>query len=215
MATYHVSIEERVYTSYDESLLVGIADVAVTHRASVEPRITAVTTPKPVKVPMPEEVTERFLEVRLTQTGEVVCVIELLSPKNKRTGKGRVAYERKRQKILASQTSLVAVDLLRGGKPMPVIGEADGVYRVLVSRGYQRSEAELYAFGLKDALPAIRIPLRPGEAEPEINLQVILDDVYDRARFDLVIDYAQPLRPALSAEGMTWMKALGVENSGN
>ncbi len=67
---------------------------------------------------MPEQVIERFLEVRSTQTGAVVSVIEVLSPKNKRSKEGREAYERKRQKILGRATSLVEIDLLRAGNPM-------------------------------------------------------------------------------------------------
>lgn len=69
---YRVSIQERVYTSVDDSLLVGIADVAVSQRETIHSQAT-LTTPKvaePVKVrvPMPQRVTERFLEIRLTQS---------------------------------------------------------------------------------------------------------------------------------------------------
>ena len=41
---YRVSIEERVYTSVDDSLLVGIADVAISRRSST--RTGAMTTLK-------------------------------------------------------------------------------------------------------------------------------------------------------------------------
>ena len=40
-----------------------------------------------------EEVKERYLEVRETKTDAVITVIEILSPKNKRKGKGRSIYE--------------------------------------------------------------------------------------------------------------------------
>lgn len=49
-----------------------------------------------------EEVNERYLEIREVATGTVVTVIEILSPKNKRAGEGRVTYERKRNQVLAS-----------------------------------------------------------------------------------------------------------------
>lgn len=61
---YRVSIEERVYTSLDDALLVGVADVAVADRQT---GITATITPaqltEPVQVtlPMPEETTERYI----------------------------------------------------------------------------------------------------------------------------------------------------------
>jgi hypothetical protein len=95
------------------------------------------------------ELTKRFLEVRLVQTNLLVCVIEVLSPTNKRTGEGRTAYETKRQKILASATHLVEIDLLRGGSPLP-LGDPDRkLYSILVSRSGDRPNAELYEFPLE------------------------------------------------------------------
>ncbi len=215
---YHVSIEERVYTSVADVLMVGIADVAVSrrHESTSGNGVTtaSLTEPAKVAVPIPEEVTERFLEVRSTQTGEVVAVIEILSPKNKRSGEGREAYQRKRQKIFASNTSLVEIDLLRGGEAMPVLGTADTGYRILVSRGYRRPEADLYTFGLKDAIPAFPVPLREGEVEPVVDLQRLLNEVHVKARFDLVIDYSQSVKPALSAEEEVWVKEV-VERVGS
>ena len=81
--------------------------------------------------------TERYLEVRATQTGAGVAVIEVLSPKNKRYKEGREAYERKRQKILVSVTNLIEINLLRIGDPMPILGAARTGYRILVSQGWQ------------------------------------------------------------------------------
>ncbi|QKD83379.1 DUF4058 family protein [Thermoleptolyngbya sichuanensis A183] len=214
---YRVAIEERVYQSIDDSLsvgLVGIADVALTRRSAgdIEPSSqiapASKKTPIPVQVPVPQEVVERFLEVRSTQTGEVVCVIEILSPKNKRNKDGRAAYISKRQKILGSSTSLVEIDLLREGEPMPILGAADSLYRILISRASHRPIADLYAFELQDPIPAIPIPLLVHDPEPVVNLQRILNDVYRRARFDLAIDYTQPPKPALRPEDEAWVREI-------
>lgn len=205
---YRVSIEERIYTSVEDGLLVGIADVAVAGKqASTSTQTTATATkPIPVQLPMPEEVTERFLEVRLTQSGDIVCVIEVLSPKNKRSGIGREAYQTKRQKILQSQTNLIEIDLLRGGEAMPVLTTIEASYRILVSRGHSRPAADLYAFGLTEPLPTIPIPLLKDDVEPVVDLQALLNDIYTRARFDLSIDYDQPIKPALPDEEADWVK---------
>ena len=205
---YRVSIEERVYTSVEEALVVGVADVSVARRStepSRHPTSTIVTEPMRVQIPLPEVVVERFLEVRSTQTQAVICAIEILSPKNKRSGEGRATYESKRQKILVSATHLVEIDLLRSGQPMPVSAAADVPYRILVSRSQSRPEADLYLLKLREPIPVFPIPLQPGEPEPSIDLQQLLNDVYDRARFDLAIDYAQPLKPSLSAEDTAWL----------
>lgn len=134
---YRVSIEERIYTSVDELLLVGIADVVVTSPSNVESGtlLTQTTHAEPckVKVPMLEEVIERYLEVRSTQHDQVITVIEILSPKNKRSQEGRMAYEGKRQKRLGSSTHLVEIDLLRQEEPMPVLSRVDADYQILVA----------------------------------------------------------------------------------
>ncbi|MBT9316818.1 DUF4058 family protein [Leptothoe spongobia] len=207
---YRVSIEERIYTSVEDGLLVGIADVAVAGRQTSTTTITTATATKPipVQVPMPAEVTERFLEVRLTQSGDIVCVIEVLSPKNKRSGVGRETYQAKRQKILQSQTTLIEIDLLRGGEPMPILASIEAPYRILVSRGHNRPAADLYAFGLTEPLPTIPIPLLKGDTEPVVDLQALLNDIYTRARFDLSIDYEQPLKPTFGEAETAWVKSI-------
>ncbi|RCJ36817.1 hypothetical protein A6769_15060 [Nostoc punctiforme NIES-2108] len=209
---YRVSIEERVYTSVDDILLVGIADIAVAKRNTTDNSTTLTAAklaePSKVKVPVPEQITERFLEVRATPTKEVVAVIEILSPKNKRSKEGRATYESKRQKILASATNLIEIDLLRQGQPMPILGASttDYSYSILVSRSYNRPDADLYTFDLKNPIPIFPVPLREGEPEPIVELQRLLNEVYERARFDLAIDYSQPLKIVRSPEEEAWVR---------
>jgi Protein of unknown function (DUF4058) len=124
---YRVAVEKRVYLSQaDEQLLIGIPDVAVmgvqskTTASQSNAQSTAVVEPLTVELPILEEVQERYLEIREGTTGTVITVIELLSPKNKRTGEGRNAYLQKRQQILSSATHLIEIDLLRAGEPMPM-----------------------------------------------------------------------------------------------
>ena len=141
---YRVEIEKRTYFSNDtESVLVGISDVAVLTGRTAEPTSSIATLslsvqPQKVTVPIAEEVNERYLEIREVATGIVVTTIELLSPKNKRSGEGRIAYERKRNQVLTSATHLVEIDLLRGGKPFPIRSENLGDYRILICRGERR-----------------------------------------------------------------------------
>jgi Protein of unknown function (DUF4058) len=198
---YRVSIEERIYTSVADSLLVGVADISVSRRDISELTATFVTPtltqPTKVIVPVPEEVTERYLELRSTQTNELITVIEIISPKNKRSGGGREAYESKRQKILASTTNFVEIDLLRAGESMPILGAIRKDYCILICKGDRRPEADLYTFGIQEKIPAFPIPLRRQDKEPIIDLQKLLNEVYARARFDLSIDYSIPLKPSL------------------
>jgi hypothetical protein len=211
---YRVEIEKRTYFSNDEqSVLVGIPDVAVLTGKTAEPTSSVATVslpvqPEQVTVPAAEEVNERYLEIRDVATGTVVTVIELLSPKNKRSGEGRLAYERKRNRVLVSATHLVEIDLLRGGKPFPIRSENLGDYRILICRGERRPTGELYAFGLRQPIPPVPIPLMLGEAEPILELQPLLDRVYEKGRYYLAIDYTQPPQPLLSEEDTRWAETL-------
>lgn len=146
--------------------------------------------------------TERYLEIREVATGRVITAIELLSPKNKRPregGEGRIAYARKRNKVLSSATHLVEIDLLRSGQPFPVDSDDLGDYRILISRSDRRPTADLYAFTLQQEIPAIPVPLLPGEPEPILALQPLLNYVYAKGRYQLAIDYGKP--PEGSNEG--------------
>jgi len=108
---YRVNIEKRIYEiNGEESLLVGIPDVIVQgspNQTNSRNSNVAVAAPPAkslrVRVPMPIEFREGYLEVRDMATKEVVTVIEVLSPANKRPGKGREMYEEKREKVFASR----------------------------------------------------------------------------------------------------------------
>src|SRR5215475_15528314 len=120
---YYIALEERIYiTEPDQRVLVGRPDLAVIGPA--EPESTAQPAPSvspvlTVRVPLPDEVRETYLEVRETGTDYVLTVLEILSPTNKRPGRGRRIYEDKRMDVLATRTHLVEIDLIRAGEPMP------------------------------------------------------------------------------------------------
>ncbi|MBT9317755.1 DUF4058 family protein [Leptothoe spongobia] len=214
---YSVSVEVRMYeTTGEQSLLVGIPDVAIQKsqkQQNNQPVNVAVASPTSqpvlVQVPMPITVRQGYLEVREVSTKEVVTAIELLSPINKRSGRGRQTYVTQRERVLSSSTNLVEIDLLRAHEPMPVFGDdLPSHYRILVSRSQIRPQAELYKFNVTDPLPAFRLPLRPDDQAPTINLQKLLDEIYDRSGYDLKLDYQQEPVPELSDAEATWLDQL-------
>lgn len=212
---YRVAIEKRTYLSeVEDSLLVGIPDVSIVSQSNGERQslasaaIALTDEPVTVTIPMVEEVRESYLEIRETRTAAVIAVVELLSPKNKRAGTGREAYERKRQQVLASITHLVEIDLLRGGQPLPILEERKSDYRILISRSDRRPKAHLYAFNVQQEIPRFPLPLAQGDVEPVVDLQTLLGGVYDRARYYMAVDYTQPAIPSLSKENAAWADAL-------
>lgn len=206
---YRAAVEKRVYS---DALLVGIPDVSVVQMDTESVRLNQGTAtlrePLTVSVPITEEVQERFLEIREVSTGRVVTVVEVLSPKNKRSGEGKQKYDAKRQKILSSEVNLVEVDLLRVGEPKPVAGGVPSDYRILVSRADRRPAAELYAFNLRDAIPLFPLPLRSQDEEPIVHLQELLETVYQDAALDLAIDYTRQPIPPISEEDFVWIQTL-------
>ncbi|NES18655.1 MAG: DUF4058 family protein [Symploca sp. SIO3E6] len=214
---YRVAIEKRTYLSnQEESVEVGIPDVAVTFHQSTPINQTLSTATLSaqeeavmVTIPVPQEIREGYLEIREASTGYVVTTIEVLSPTNKRRGLGYQAYLRKRQEVLSTPTNLIEIDLLRGGKPMPTVGESPKTdYRILIALGNRRPLAQLYGFSIRQEIPQFSLPLLSGDTEPIIDVQSLLVGIYQRARFDLAIDYSTEPVPRLKEEERIWADEL-------
>jgi hypothetical protein len=213
---FRVAIERRTYLALLEpDSSAGKPDVLIIAASPSEmpaPSATAHGHPTSVTVelPMPEEVVERYLEVRDAGTGAVVTVIEILSPTNKLPGDGRLSYERKRLRVLASATHLIEIDLLRAGPPLPMRLPASAAsdYRVMISRAPQRPQAQVLLFGVRDAIPDVPIPLSGDESEPLLPLNQILHELYDRASYDLAVDYGRPAEPPLPPADAVWARTL-------
>jgi hypothetical protein len=62
----------------------------------------------------------------------------------------------------------------------------------------------LYAFSVRKPIPTFPLPLLPGDIEPLVDINTILHELYDRAAFDLRVNYGQPPVPPLGAEDAAW-----------
>lgn len=210
---YYVRLKRRTYLiSPDDIVFVGRPDLAVVTDQETEttdrlPLATAGVVN--ITVPIADEVDEFYLQVHDVSNGELVTILELLSPANKLQHQGREDYERKRMNVFRTLTNLVEVDLLREGEPMPMNGgKTESDYRIMVSRGSTRPRAQLYPFNLRQPIPSFHLPLLPGDDEPAVELNQILQALYGRARYDLSLDYTQPPIPPLRVEDSDWAMAL-------
>jgi len=200
---YIVRSEKRVYLEHVASGLERSVrpDVVVLEPvgagAGAGRRSAAQSPPEPatLTLPMPEEVEEAYLTVRRAETHEVVSVIELLSPGNKRRGgAGQRAYLDKRDQILCSPIHLVELDLLRGGERLLTDQELPpGDYYVFVSRARRRPRVEVYAWSVQQPMPVVPVPLSAGDADAHLDLQALFTEVYNHARYDLSLNYQRPL----------------------
>jgi Protein of unknown function (DUF4058) len=123
---YRVAIDQRIYLSSGDERQAIVPDMTVTQQSpAVSPTVATLTPPttKPIAISLelPEEIRGSYLEVREAATGRVVTIVELLSPKNKRNGEGRMAYNRKHQLVLASKSPYPIIFWSHGaiGSPMP------------------------------------------------------------------------------------------------
>lgn len=214
---YYVGTEQRVY-KLDPGELVFVGRPAIvmgrTPRSDLadEPVQADETTALgvlDVEVPINDELQEWYLEFHDVETGTLVTALEILSPTNKIHAEKREQYIEKRKRIFCSMTNLVEIDLLRAGQAMPLNRKPPhSHYRILVRRGVMRTKAKLYTFGVRQPIPAIPIPLLPGDDEPTLDLCAVLHALYDRARFDLRLNYRKPPVPSLSEGDTAWAQPI-------
>jgi hypothetical protein len=167
---YIVKIDEHVYVHEIEPdaaarRFLGRADLSVASAERVSPstggRAASSVAEASVEVRLPADDVERlaFVEIRDRRNRELITVIEVLSPANKRPGADRELYLNKRREILGGPVHLVEIDLLRTARPLPLLERPDCVHSILVSRSEERPYARFWPIALQDRLPIFPVPL--------------------------------------------------------
>lgn len=136
-----------------------------------------------------------------------MTVVELLSPRNKRSGGDREPYLAKRYRILSSPTPLVEIDLTPR-RPAAPGGRAAAV-RLLRDRqpGRRTAAGRPLADHLRDPLPDSPVPLKPADPDAAVNLQSLLYRVYDAAGYVDSI-YDGTLHPPPEPADAAWTRQL-------
>jgi hypothetical protein len=221
--TLRARVEERVYVeSLEGPRRKVIPDVHVHETSRRDPRpkgpsaghVAGAAVAEPILVRVPEEVTERYIQIiDVRSGGEVVTVIEVLSPANKLRGRGRTKYLRKQEEYLRGGVNLVEIDLVRVGRHT-TLAKLDLIpqdkvttYHVSAFRSARPDLLEYYPLPLRQRLPNIPIPLRPSDPDAVVALQSLIDTAYDRGRYD-DIDYSRPLQPPLHPADEQWAAEL-------
>jgi hypothetical protein len=220
---YEVRIEERLSLVYEPDLSPHrkiMPDVAVLQspgasRPGAAPSGTV--TLEPVLLALPryqlEEVSEPRIEIRRFPDRELVTAIELLSPSNKQPPGDRL-YDKKRLELIHQQVHLVELDLLIGGKRLPMEDELPkGHYYAFVSRAERRFLSDTYSWTIRDPLPPIPIPLKTPDPDIWLDLAAVFTRVYQGARYERSVDYTAPLDLPLSKEDRAWAEALARSNN--
>lgn len=207
---YIVKLEEHVYIHElpaAERRLLGRAEVSDSTTKVREDKpsgVAVLNAPAYGRIPAAVEIErESFIEIRDRRTRELITVIELLSPSNKKPGPDREQYLAKRRQLFASPVHFVEIDLLRGGPQMPLEEFPGCDYYALVSRAEDRPRVGVWPIGVRDPLPEIPVPLRTPDGDARIDLRKVLDRVYDAAGYEDYV-YGSLPQPPLHTDDASW-----------
>jgi hypothetical protein len=146
-----------------------------------------------------------FIEIKRLEDERVIAVLELLSPSNK-SGEDRIEYLRKRESVFKSDAHLVELDLLMGGKRIPMEEDLPpGDFYAFVSRADRRPICQVYAWGLQRTLPMIPVPLIQPHADVRVELSEVFAAAFERGRYQRRLKYAQPPLAPVPAELVDWV----------
>lgn len=165
--------------------------VMVAEPASATPATVMVEFPNP-------EVRISTVEIYDTAQNQLVTSIEILSPVNKRDP-GLSTYREKWRRLRRAHVHLLEIDLLRRGQRAITHSKIpESLWRITLQRAGS-IQLHAWALNLQDTLPTLPIPLRQPDADVMLDLGKALATIYDRAAYDLSIDYeSEP--PPLSAK---------------
>jgi hypothetical protein len=174
-------------------------DVSIIQTGPGPHRAEAVAiAPPPLVGQVVQEVPIRLfsVEIRDVVDGSLVTVIEILSPVNKRRGhEAQRAYGERRRALARSYVNLVEIDLLRDGERYPLAQALpDNPYFIFVRRGNETSLG-IWPVDMDKPIPVVPVPLLNTDHDVPLAVGQAIDNIYDRAAYDLRIDYDQPPPP--------------------
>ena len=210
---YDVRIEEYLSVTREEIRLHRVQpDVTISAESPWQPEAepaVVVAEPTVIELEYPdiEPRMQRRLRLIHRPTGQVVTVMELLSPTNKAPGEdGLDAYLEKRAEFLASGCHLVEFDLLRGGERLPMAGPLPkGDYYVYVGRANRRPRGQIITWPLRSPLPTVPVPLLPDDPEVPLDLEAVFRATYEPSLYDRRLPYEQPLLPPVPKNDEAWV----------
>jgi hypothetical protein len=173
----------------------------------------AIATPVRVSLAEPATLRQPYILIRDRANRQVVTIIELLSPINKiptpMSGvvpAARVEFLQKRRETMASTTYWLEIDLVRAGERPPEVRGATDYYALLKRAGAH--EAEVWPMSVRDPLPTIAVAVSSGQPDVPLDLQTIIEALFERYRYAELLDYPRPApAPAFSLDDAAWVAA--------
>jgi hypothetical protein len=202
---YEARMDERVNLVGPPAVTNGDAEPDLVIPAAPRSQ-SATASPLPVTLPLliADETREPYIQILHRPERKLVGVLELLSPACK-AEPWNGGYRQQRWTWLRQDLHLIELDLLLGGRRMPLAHDYPlGNYFALVAPGDRRPDCDVYAWGVRQALPTFPIPLLSPDPPIRIDLGAAFSLTYDRGRYARSIDYTAPPHPALTEEDQAW-----------
>jgi hypothetical protein len=153
---------------------------------------------------------EEYLEIRQRSSDRLVTHIDVVSPANRSTSKGRAEYKARREEVKKLGANLVEIELVLQGQSCLDIA-AEGLpefdYAVSVCRSRQQDRYEIYTTAVQKRLPRIRLPLASDDRDLIIDTQAVFSRCYDRL-FAGKVDYTKDPPTLLREADMKWLRQL-------
>jgi len=146
------------------------------------------------------------LQPKYVAQRRLVTVIEILSPVNKWGDGARESVPRRRD-LLATNTHLLEIDLLRRGGRLPFAEPLPPApYYAFLSRFDRRPVTEVWAIALRQSLPSLPVPLLPPDEDVVLDLQTAVNACFDLVGYERLLDYDQPPPlPPFAADDVAWI----------
>jgi hypothetical protein len=194
--TFHQNLAQCLY----QILLPGLVD---RYRASVCQRryVGELGTPR----------CEDYIEIRDYATGNLVTLLDIVSPVNKTTAAGRQAYLETRRQAREADANLIEVDLVLQGQPILEYsreGLPEWDYSVTVTRATRRDRHEVYSATLQKPLPRFRLPLAADDRDTVLNLHAAFTRAFDQGGYAGLVDYRREPSPPLGEKHWEWVSNL-------
>jgi hypothetical protein len=182
-----------------------LPDLGQIHPSPLAVTQTTLTTET---LPYPESDIPPYLEI-LTPEGEIITVIEVLSPVNKEGEYN--SYLAKRYRLLKAGIHLMEIDLLREGQRVPLAVEVDSPYMCLVTRAHEYPKTHVWKVTWSEPLPVLPVPLQPDDPDVLIELAPAVAQAFE-IHFEGFVDYTADPPGELSA---AWREEIGAILKGN
>lgn len=221
---YFVQIDERLYLANDDDAARGVIvpDIRIrkVNPGPSQGGTTVIAAPGlQLGYSFEFEVHESYLKLVDRESNNVITVVEILSPANKvKNSVGRREYESKRSDVLSGGTHLVEIDLLRDGEPLasPPLLSRRAEYMAQVwrfAKGELKPTRWVWPMSITQPLDPIPIPVKPEDPDAVLDLQRMLEIAYQRAGYELRVNYRKDPSPPLAGELAAWARRICSEFS--